>query len=274
MENPQRPLLLEPQALLQKPRRPEMLIVDVRSTKQYNQGHIPGAVSLSPAQLISAQPPIAGKLPAAAKLQALAATLGLTPETLVVAYDAEGGGWAGRLIWTLDMIGHYQSAYLNGGLPAWLGSGLALSTDSPMPRAASHYPIKLQPQHRIELTELQATLSDLTIWDARTVEEYCGDQTTALRNGHMPGAIHLEWLTLMDHNNHLKLRPGLQPFLAKHGLTADKPIVTHCHSHHRSGLTYLAGRLLGYLNIRAYDGSWSEWGNQTNTPVVTGMEPG
>ena len=260
--------------LQQKLQQPEVLIVDVRSAKQYNQGHIPSATQLSPAKLVCAQPPIAGKLPPAVELQALSAALGLTPDTLVVAYDAEGGGWAGRLIWTLDIIGHYRSAYLNGGLQAWLGSGLALSTDQSLPRVASDYPIRLQPQHRIELTELQATLADLTIWDVRTVAEYCGDKTTAWRNGHMPGAIHLEWLTLMDHNNHLRLRPDLKALLVKHGLTADKPIVTHCHSHHRSGLSYLAGRLLGYLNIRAYDGSWSEWGNQKNTPVVTGIEPG
>ena len=72
----------------------------------------------------------------------------------------------------------------------------------------------------------------------------------------------------MDRNNFLRLKPlaTIQTMLADKNLTADKTIVTHCQSHHRSGLTYLVGKIIG-LNIKAYDGSWSEWGNLKNTPI-------
>jgi len=89
---------------------------------------------------------------------------------------------------------------------------------------------------------------------------------TAAKNGHIPGAINAEWTSLMDRNNSLRIRKDAKEYLASLGLTSDKSIVTHCQSHHRSGFTYLVGKALGF-NIRAYHGSWSEWGNHPNTPV-------
>ena len=73
----------------------------------------------------------------------------------------------------------------------------------------------------------------------------------------------------MDHQNGLRIRPDAREYLAAKGLTADKQIVTHCQSHHRSGFTYLVGKTLG-LNIEAYHGSWAEWGSHPDTPVETG----
>jgi thiosulfate/3-mercaptopyruvate sulfurtransferase len=90
----------------------------------------------------------------------------------------------------------------------------------------------------------------------------------AARGGHIPGAANINWLDLMDRNNFLRLKPLaiIEAMLDDKKLTADKNIVTHCQSHHRSGLTYLVGKIIG-LNIKAYDGSWSEWGNLENTPI-------
>ena len=89
-----------------------------------------------------------------------------------------------------------------------------------------------------------------------------------MRGGHIPGAINLDWLDTMDRQNNLKLMPQMQALLDAHGITQDKSIITHCQTHHRSGLTYLIGKMLGY-KIRAYHGSWSEWGNDSDTPIET-----
>ena len=106
------------------------------------------------------------------------------------------------------------------------------------------------------------------VWDARTAEEYSGVKVTSNRNGHIPGAINLDWLEVMDHDRQLRIRTDITELLKARGITADKSIITHCQTHHRSGLSYLIGKSLGY-SIRAYDGSWTEWGNDPETPIET-----
>lgn len=268
------PLLMEPETLAARIKEPRLLLLDVRPQHEYAQGHIPRAVQVAPQDLVSKQAPAVGKLPPVERLQGLFSALGLRSDDLVVAYDNEGGGWAGRMIWTLDMIGHPTSAYLNGGLQAWRDGDLPLSKEAPATREPSGLRLELQVQYRIELAELQERFRQLVVWDARHLSEYTGDKRAAARGGHIPGAIHLEWLELIDRQRQCRLRQDTAEYLAQRGLHKDAEIVTHCHSHHRSALAYLAARLIGYQNIRAYDGSWSEWGNRTDTPVVTGAEQG
>ena len=111
------------------------------------------------------------------------------------------------------------------------------------------------------------------VWDARSAEEYDGSKVTALRNGHIPGAVNFDWLRLMDRDKGMRLRPldELTAALNELGINAAARIITHCQSHHRSGLSYLVGKALG-LNIKAYDGSWSEWGNHPDTPIEQTLE--
>ena len=114
-------------------------------------------------------------------------------------------------------------------------------------------------------------LPNFAIWDARTPEEYLGLRHSAQKNGHIPGAVNYEWVRAMDRSNALRLRPlaEIEQELANLGLTKNKHIVTHCQSHHRSGFTYLVGKILGFEHLQAYPGSWSEWGNLPDTPVET-----
>ncbi|MNE76898.1 Thiosulfate sulfurtransferase [compost metagenome] len=109
--------------------------------------------------------------------------------------------------------------------------------------------------------------SDLAIWDARTPAEYRGEKVLAARGGHIPGAVNFEWTAGMDHERALRIRRDMPQILEKLGITPDKEVITHCHTHHRSGFTYLVARALGYPNLKGYAGSWSEWGNHPDTPV-------
>ncbi|MBT7370850.1 MAG: sulfurtransferase, partial [Gammaproteobacteria bacterium] len=106
----------------------------------------------------------------------------------------------------------------------------------------------------------------IQIWDARSAEEYAGTKVVADRGGHIPGAINLDWLDLMDRDRALRLREDLSAVIHDKGLDTAETVITHCQTHHRSGLCYFVGRLLG-LNIKAYHGSWSEWGNDPDTPI-------
>ena len=109
--------------------------------------------------------------------------------------------------------------------------------------------------------------ADLAIWDARGPLEYSGEKVLAAKAGHLPGAINFEWTAGMDFNDHLRIRQDIAEVLEKLGITPDKEVITHCQTHRRSGFTYLVAKSLGYPRVKAYAGSWSEWGNHPDTPV-------
>ena len=265
-------LLLEPADLAARLDDADLLVIAVCSSAVYRQQHVPGAVLIEPAELVSGQKPATGKLPDQQRLESLFSRTGLSPDTFVVAYDDEGGGWAGRLLWTLDVLGHRHYGYLNGGLQAWMAAGYETSSEPVQPRAR-HYKVQLNSAYIADQSEVLAAVEagDTLIWDARSAEEYQGIRPGAARNGHIPGAVNLDWLELINRQDNLRLYPAdiLSKKLNAAGIQGDKPIITHCQTHHRSGLTYLVGKLLGY-DIKAYDGSWAEWGNDPDTPIESG----
>ncbi|HEX5840963.1 MAG TPA: rhodanese-like domain-containing protein, partial [Pseudomonas sp.] len=190
------------------------------------------------------------------------------PDAVYVVYDDEGGGWAGRFIWLLDVIGHGRYHYLNGGLLAWLAEERALSTAQP---ATAQQSVKLSlsqaPTASREYLQSRLGAKDLAIWDARTAAEYRGEKVLAQKGGHIPGAVNFDWTAGMDQARALRIRQDMPTILNDLGITADKEIITHCQTHHRSGFTYLVAKALGYPRVKAYAGSWGEWGNHPDTPV-------
>lgn len=260
-------LLVEPEQLAGQLGSDELLIVDLCGEENWARGHLPGAVHVMPAELVSGVKPATGRLPDKGRLEALFARIGYEPGKRIVAYDDEGGGWAGRFIWTLDVIGHASAALLNGGLVAWVREGFPTTAEVVVPQATS---VSLTLSDRViaEKEDVLAAIGrqDTVIWDARSPEEWAGTKVAAARGGHIPGAVNLDWLEVMDRGNNLRLRQDLPALLAARGIKPGASIITHCQTHHRSGLTYLVGKLLGY-DIKGYHGSWSEWGNDPNMPI-------
>ena len=246
-------------------------VIQVTTLEVYRKAHIPGAVLVVPDDLICGIPPAPGRLPTIEKLNRVFGNIGYVPDTDIVVCDDEGGGWAGRLAWTLDVIGHEQWSYLDGGLRAWVANGLPLVT-TPTPVSPHQVSLSISSAPIAEIKDITPRLSDddLVIWDCRSIDEYDGTRRTAARAGHIPGARHLDWVDLMDGEHHRTLIKNAETLLGEHGIVRSKDIVTHCQTHHRSGLTYMTARLLGFPRIRAYHGSWSEWGNQPDTPIETG----
>lgn len=273
------PLLLEPEELQPLLHNSDLLIIDQSTLERYFSGHVPGAVHLDFKQLQLGEQPTPGALPAIDQLNRVFSELGLTDNKHVIAYDDEGGGWAGRLIWALDMIGHSRYSYLNGGIHAWLQAGLVTESGI-QPVEHSDYTIKaLDSRFAMTKEQMLSRLDDIAsgdfaIWDARSAAEYTGEKTFAARGGHIPGAVNYEWTRGMDSNRALRINEltEFDTLLNSLGLTADKDITTHCQTHHRSGFTYLVGKILG-RKMTAYAGSWSEWGNDANTPINTGDKP-
>lgn len=270
------PLLLEPEQLQPLLQRDDLLIIDQSKLDTYLAGHVSNAVHLDFKDLQLGQKPTPGALPSIEQLNIVFSNLGLTADKHVIAYDDEGGGWAGRLIWVLDMIGHTNYSYLNGGIHAWLQADLAVEK-TPCTATHSDFAIEeLQTGYSLNKEEIIARLGndDFAIWDARSEKEYTGEKVVSARGGHIPGAVNYEWTRGMDTDRGLRINKleDFEALLMDLGLSADKEIVTHCQSHHRSGFTYLVGKILG-RQMKAYAGSWAEWGNDENTPINIGNQP-
>ena len=262
------PLVIEADDLATRLDAPELILVDLTSPARYATGHIPGARFVDPKRTQLGQPPAPGLLPAHSALEALFGELGHNPDAVYVVYDDEGGGWAGRFIWLLDVIGHRHYHYLDGGVLAWEAEQRPLSAEVPAPHAGTvSLTLRDEPTATREYLQSRIGAADLAIWDARGPLEYSGEKVLAAKGGHIPGAINFEWTAGMDKARYLRIRTDMQHILENLGITPDKEIITHCQTHHRSGFTYLVAKALGYPRVKGYAGSWGEWGNHPDTPV-------
>ena len=247
------------------------LIVAVLNAQEFAQGHIPHSVVFDPSLLSSQQKPAAGQLPATDSLIQALQNIGLPSDktSTIVAYDNAGGSVAGRFIWTLALFGYHNTALLNGGLKSWQRSQLSLSTEVNAV-TPSTLELTLDPRFIANKDDVLASISDehSIIWDARSAEEYRGEKVLAARGGHIPGAISHDWLLLQDEQECLKPLEQIRTELAQKGIDANKQIITHCQTHRRSGLSwFVAYKLLGFDHVKAYPGSWSEWGNDEALPI-------
>lgn len=267
------PLILAPEQLEPLLGAPGLLVVDLSKSSTYLQYHIPAAVHLEYGDMVASRHPVGGLLPGPALLERLFSELGIDPETHVVAYDDEGGGRAGRLIWTLEVLGHRRFSLLDGGLIAWANERHPLESGQVRPEPAQ-FRAELDTAPIADAEYILAHLQDpdLALVDARSHEEYTGHKRFATRGGHIPGAVHWDWLRAMDQRRNLRLRPfdELREELSALGLRPEQTVVTYCQTNHRSSLVYVVLKALGYARAKGYPGSWSDWGNRSDTPVMEG----
>jgi len=264
--------LIEPDELEALRNNKNIVIVDLCKEKQYAQAHIPDACFVHYANIVKTDKPVMGLLPDNDIFSQLLSSLGINHQSLIVAYDDEGGGCAARFIWTLHVFGHETAVILNGGLHSWANEGHALSNIPTAAPPPSQYSVSKSHHHTATRAYIQTHLDDdnTRLLDARSLAEYTGEKKFATRAGHIPGAIHFEWTTTMNQQNNLRRLPEeiLQPQLDQSGITKDREIICYCQSHHRSAYSWLILKSLGYENVRGYPGSWSDWGNCTDTPVA------
>jgi thiosulfate/3-mercaptopyruvate sulfurtransferase len=249
---------------------PDILIVDLGKADTYSKLHIPGAVFVDYSQIVAVNRPAMGLLPDDATLRRVFSSLGIEPDSYVVAYDDEGGGRAARFLWTLEVAGHTRFSLLNGGLHAWANEGHpyddAAVTPTPSAFVVAHNgaPVADSAYIRARLGN-----AEIGLLDVRSAEEFTGGKRYAERGGHIPGAVNLEWTMAMDQTRNLRFKPDeeLERLLSQIGITPDREIITYCQSHHRSAHTYIVLRHLGFPRVKGYPGSWSDWGNNPDLPV-------
>jgi len=270
MSDSRLPLLIEADQLQPALNQPGVLVVDLCKPETYQQAHVPGAVHLDYSQIVAATPPVMGLVPGTEQLNKLMSQIGATPDSHIVAYDDEGGGKAARLLYTLDIMGHKHYSLLNGGLHAWANEGHPLEATSNT-KEASQYQASFNeaPIATREYIVDQLKSDSVQIIDARSEGEFTGVRKMAQKGGHIPGAVNIEWLMLMDRQKNLRLKSDeeLKNLFDQYGISPDKTTIVYCQTHHRSALTYVALKQLGFEDVKGYPGSWSDWGNHPDTPI-------
>lgn len=264
------PLILEPAELKENLKQDNLLVIDLSNPATYVQYHIPRAIFLNYEWIVRVEHPRMGLLPTEEQLHHVFSSFGITKGTHVVVYDDEGGGRACRLLWTLAVAGHKNFSLLNGGLQAWSNHGNKITSTIRFPEACKYdVTMNFEPVATRQFILDHLSDENVVILDSRSPAEFNGRKVYAQRGGHIPGAVNIEWTEFMDKNNDLRLKPEneLRQRLESQGITPDKSVITHCHSHHRSAHTYIMLKSLGYENVKGYPGSWSDWGNEPNTPI-------
>lgn len=265
------PLIIEPEALQALLGNEKLLVVDLSRATTHSQAHIPGAILLNYSRIVAMQKPVMGLLPSMDELTGLFSAMGIENDTHVVAYDDEGGGKTGRLVWTLEVMGHNRASLLNGGLHAWANEGFPITQELTEPTPGSFQPNPTtDPIAETDYILQRMNDPDVALLDARSPDEYGGTKRFAEKGGHIPGAVNMDWTLAMDQGRNLRMRPAeeLKKELADLGVTPDKEVITYCQTHHRSSYTYIVLKALGYPRVKGYPGSWSAWGNHEATPVA------
>ncbi|MDE2484772.1 MAG: sulfurtransferase [candidate division NC10 bacterium] len=265
--NPQ--LLVETHWLAQHLNDWDLRIIDMRnSPEEYAAGHIPGAVYLAVNQVRLALKESGFALPPDYEIEERLGQLGITQETMVVVYDDQGGLNASRLFFTLEYAGHKKVALLNGGITKWITEARALSKTLPQV-SKTVYQVHAETQRVAPAGWIAAHLGkpNLTLVDARSAAEFRGEDLRAKRGGHIPGAVNIEWTQNLAGGKTFKPADALLALYERAGVTKDKTIVSYCQTMHRGAVTYFTLRLLGYPDVRGYDRSWSEWGNDPTLPA-------
>lgn len=247
----------------------DLRIIDMRnSPEEYAAGHIPGAVHLTVNQVRLSVRESGFTLPPDYDIEERLGQLGITKETMVVAYDDQGGLNAARLFFTLEYAGHKKIALLNGGITKWVAEKRALSKTVPQV-SKTVYQVHTETQRVAPAGWIVASLGkpNLALVDARSPAEFRGEDIRAKQGGHIPGAVNIEWTQNLTGDKTFKSADELLALYEKAGVTKDKTVVSYCQAMHRGAVTYFALRLLGYPNVRGYDRSWSEWGNDPALPA-------
>lgn len=264
-------LLWTPADVAERMRSSNLSIVDTRPAELFSQGRIPGARHFDP-YFVNCDDTSDRPLASFTRMWAnLLGWRGVKPTDTIVFYGTFSDMCAARCFWFTEYLGHKDVHVLDGGIGAWEAAGFELETTSTPPTPAK-FAFTAEPDRVATFEHVLSAMSDdnSVILDNRSHAEFTGTDRRAQRGGAIPAARHCDWETLYDHETgKLKSPDELRLLLGAAGATPDKDIIVYCNTGYRSAHAYLAMRLLGYPRVRNYVGSWQEWGNRDDLPIVS-----
>ncbi len=242
---------------------------------EYSARHIPGAVFADIDWLSDESSALPHTLPSAAQFAERAGALGIGSADMVVVYDASGQNFSAPRLWfMLRAFGHARAAVLDGGLVKWVAEGRPVTADVPRVQPA-HFSAVLDASRVRDLTQVRENLTTgrEQVVDARSAGRFAAQEPeprAGVRGGHIPGSRNLHYARLVRADGTLRPADELRALVEEAGLDLSKPVVCSCGSGLTACAIVLALEVLGAPPAAVYDGSWTEWGGRTDTPVETG----
>jgi thiosulfate/3-mercaptopyruvate sulfurtransferase len=252
--------------------------VDV-DTKAYEESHIPGAVGWNwQTQLCDT---VKRDLIPEADLEKLLSASGIDNATTILLYGDNNNWFACWAFWQLKIYGHKDARIIDGGRKKWLSEGRPVSADVPSFTRKTYKAAEPDFSSRALLGNVLTAVEKRIPWglvDVRSPDEFTGKilsppglPETCQRGGHIPGAFNIPWGKNCNEDGTFKSASELKSLYEQYGITPDKNVVAYCRIGERSSLTWFALKyLLGYENVKNYDGSWTEWGNLVSAPIARG----
>jgi len=245
----------------------------------YDIGHIPGAVKLD--WHTDLQNPVARDFVDKAGFEDLMNRAGISNDTTVVFYGDRNNWYACYTFWLFQYYGHADSRVMDGGRAKWEAEGRGWSRDYPAFSGGGYTAKEADPAIRAFRDDVlaQVNAGAPSLVDVRSPAEYTGEvihmvnypQEGAQRGGHVKGAKNIPWAKAANEDGTFKGPDELSALYAGQGITPDKAVIAYCRIGERSSHTWFVLKyLLGYPNVRNYDGSWTEWGSMVNVPIEKG----
>lgn len=243
----------------------------------YPSGHIPGAVQVDWTSDLNDR--VRRDYIDQAGFEALMSRIGATPETTIVFYGDKSNWWAAYALWVFQLFGHSNVKLLDGGRLKWEKEGRELTREVPTysPTEYTANPRNDAPVRAFRDDVLQHIEAGKALVDVRSPAEFKGEllhmanypQEGALRGGHIPGARNIPWSKAANEDGTFKSADELRAlYIQENNVSPDDAVITYCRIGERSSHTWFVLKyLLGFENVRNYDGSWTEWGNLVNVPI-------
>jgi len=253
--------------------------VDYDPAANYQMGHIPGSVLFDWRKDIN--DPVARDILSGDALTALFSRAGVNDDTTLVLYGDFNNWFAAFAFWVFTYYGAKNLKLMNGGRKKWIAEDRPVTKEVPKP-AAGHFKARSPDAHlRSFLEDVRKALPEVksgkfSLVDVRGPKEFSGEITAppeyptehAQRGGHIPGAKNIPWAQAVKDDGTFKSREELEELYRSKGVLANAPVITYCRIGERSSHTWFVLKyLLGYPDVRNYDGSWTEWGNLIRTPI-------
>jgi thiosulfate/3-mercaptopyruvate sulfurtransferase len=241
---------------------------------EFLKAHIPGARYFDIDEIADPDTDLPHMVPTPGRFAKLMGTMGIGNATRIVFYDQKGLASAARGWWLMGLFGHDQAAVLDGGLPKWLREGRPDETGTPSsPGAATFLPEFRATRLRGvgDVMRNVASRSELVL-DARAAGRFTGampEPRAGMRSGHIPGSANVPYTDLLNADGTFRPITEVKARFAKAGVDASRPVVTSCGSGVTACILTLGLRLADLPEGAVYDGSWTEWGGRSDTPVET-----